>query len=84
MSEDDLEAAWDSGERGQAFLTGWTDELRDLGFAVDVIGSGLGLDAHVVDGTCTRVQHLTATQLETEVAVDVDRGSFAFDLTLET
>jgi len=71
-SEADLETARNSGERGESFFTRWADKLRDLRFTVDVVRSGLGLYAHVVDGSGARVQHLTVAKFETEVTVDVD------------
>jgi len=78
-----LEAARNSGERCKTLLAGGSDKLCDLGLAVEIIGSGLGLAAHVVHGTRASIEHLTVTQLEAELAVDVDVSCLAGDLTLE-
>ena len=85
MSECELlETTRNPDEGRETFLARWTNELRDLWLTVDVTRSSLALNTHVIDRARARIKHLTVTQLETEVAVDVDGGCLAGDLTLET
>ena len=79
-----LDAARNTDEGRETLVAGGSDQLGDVGFAVDVVGSGLGLATHVVHGTGPGVEHLAVAQLEAELVVDFDGRRLARDLALET